>query len=122
MENVRHASGGIDWYCRRGGSGPTVVLIPSGEGDCGCLEKTAVALSDTFDVLTFDTPGFSRSTVPDSSWIRMEELADQIADLVRSLGIERATFYGCSSAGLATFDLVDRHAELVRTQWCTRRR
>jgi hypothetical protein len=34
-----HEAAGIDRYCELRGSGPTIVLIPSGEGDCGCLVK-----------------------------------------------------------------------------------
>jgi hypothetical protein len=47
----------INWYYELRGRGPTVVFIPSGEGDCGSFEKVAVALSREFTVLTFDMPG-----------------------------------------------------------------
>ena len=43
----------------------------------------------------------------------MVALAGQVADLVRALGIGRATFYGCSSAGLAVLDLVAARDTLV---------
>jgi hypothetical protein len=57
---------GIEWYCEQQGSGPNLILIPSGEGDCFSFSKTASLLSTTFTVTTFDTPGFSRTTAPDS--------------------------------------------------------
>jgi pimeloyl-ACP methyl ester carboxylesterase len=41
-------------------------------------------------------------------------LASQIAALVSSLNLAPATFYGCSSAGLAALSLVARHPEIVR--------
>lgn len=115
-ETFVHAAGGINWYCERRGQGQAVVLVPSGEGDCASFEAVATALADTFTVLTFDTPGFSRSGAPaDAAQISVATLGDQVAALVRSLGIERATFYGCSSGGRAVLDLAVRHADLIRS-------
>ena len=99
-------AGSIDWDVEQGGSGPDIVLVPSGEGDCGSLVAVAEALARDHRVTTFDTPGFSRTTTAGGVEISMVALAGQIAHLVGALGIERATFYGCSSAGLAVLDLV----------------
>lgn len=108
-------SGGIDWYCEMRGDGPHVVLIPSGEGDCGSFARTAELLAEQFTVLTFDTPSFSRtSPPPDPADISISALGPQVAGLVRSLGIERATFYGSSSGGIAVLDLLADHADIVR--------
>ncbi len=42
---IRHRVDSIDWYCESRKQGPTVVLIPSGEGDCGSFEdKSSQAL------------------------------------------------------------------------------
>jgi pimeloyl-ACP methyl ester carboxylesterase len=64
---LRHNASGIDWYCELRGSGPSVVLIPSGEGDCGSFARVADELAKNFNVLTFDMPGFSRSSTHDLS-------------------------------------------------------
>lgn len=108
-------AGSIDWHVEQGGSGPDVVLIPSGEGDCGSFAAVAEALAHDHRVTTFDTPGFSRTTTTGQVEVSMVALAGQIADLVRALGIERATFYGCSSAGLAVLDLVATGGTLVQS-------
>jgi pimeloyl-ACP methyl ester carboxylesterase len=108
-------SAGIHWYCEQRGKGPTVVLVPSGEGDCAAFETVAAALADRFTVLTFDTPGFSRTSAPpDPAQITVNHLAGQIAALVGSLGIDKATFYGCSSGAIAVLDLLLDHSALVR--------
>jgi pimeloyl-ACP methyl ester carboxylesterase len=115
VKRFRRQAGGIDWYCELRGDGPHVVLIPSGEGDCESFAKTADMLAGQFTVLTFDTPGFSRtSPPPDPADISFPALGPQVADLVHALGIERATFYGCSSGGVAVLDLLAGHAGIVR--------
>lgn len=109
----QHADG-IAWHCEMRGSGPVVVLIPSGEGDCGNFERTADSLADRFTVLTFDTPGFSRSGAPaDIDQCSLPNLAGQIAVLLQSLDLARVTVYGCSSGGRAALDLVAGYPELV---------
>jgi pimeloyl-ACP methyl ester carboxylesterase len=117
-----HAEGGfrqrvdsIDWYCESRGRGPVVVLIPSGEGDCGSFESVAALLSAEFTVLTFDMPGFSRSSdPPDFANYSMSQAATEVAALVRSLGFGPATFYGCSSGGQVALRLAAEHSDLVR--------
>ena len=80
----------------------------------------AAQLADEFAVLTFDTPGFSRSYIQTADDISVSKLAEQIAGLVESLGIYPATFYGCSSGGVAVLDLVVRHPDLSGTALCTK--
>lgn len=94
-----------------------MILIPSGEGDCGSFAKTAVTLAQSFTVTTFDMPGMSRSIAPA---LAMKEvtgplLATQIIGLLNELKIENATFYGCSSAGSAALSLAAFHSERVKS-------
>ena len=111
----QHTASDIEWYCESRGSGPSVVLIPSGEGDCASFAGVADALGNDFTVLTFDMPGFSRSgPPPDFGRVTADMLADQVAALVTSLKLAPAAFYGCSSAGLAVLSLVAQHADIVR--------
>jgi pimeloyl-ACP methyl ester carboxylesterase len=115
VRSFMHHAAGVDWYCEERGRGPTVVLVPSGEGDCGSFAQTAAALAHHFTVLTFDTPGFSRSSAPaNRAEISMYRLGDQIAALTTSLNTGPVTFYGCSSGGVAVLDLLRRHPGLVR--------
>ncbi len=90
------------------------MLVPSGEGDCASFDRVAHQLANDFTVLTFDTPGFSRSLVRSADDVAVPKLADQIACLVKSLEIAPAAFYGCSSGGFAVLDLAVRHGDLVR--------
>ena len=105
----------IDWYCELRGAGPDIVLIPSGEGDCASFTRVAELLADEFRVLTFDMPGFSRSgPPPDFAAITADDVAAQIAALLRALRIDSATVYGCSSGGLFALALAATQSDLVR--------
>jgi len=113
--SFRHRVDAIDWYCELRGRGPTIVLIPSGEGDCGSFERVATSLSGTFTVLTFDMPGFSRSSEPPNfADYSLSRAASEVAALVRSLELGPATFYGCSSGGVVALCFTADHADLVR--------
>ena len=114
VQRFRQQAAGVDWHCEQRGDGPPVVLVPSGEGDCASFEQVAAQLADEFTVLTFDTPGFSRSHVQTADDISVSKLAVQIAGLIESLAAYPATFYGCSSGAIAVLDLVVRHPQLVR--------
>jgi len=110
----QHQVDAINWYCELQGSGPTVVLIPSGEGDCGSFEKVARLLSAQFKVLTFDMPGFSRSTDPPNfESYSMSQAAREVAALVQSLELGPATFYGCSSGGQVALRVAAQSPNLV---------
>jgi pimeloyl-ACP methyl ester carboxylesterase len=105
----------ITWYYELRGHGPTIVLIPSGEGDCGSFQNVATALASEFTVLTFDMPRFSRSSdPPDFANYTLNQAAREVAALVRSLGLGPASFYGCSSGGQIALRLMADHTSLVR--------
>lgn len=115
VSNV-HTKDGINWHCEQRGSGPHIILIPSGEGDCSSFEKLADILSSSFTVTTFDMPGFSRSTGPEATLqgVTPSLLASQIVNLMDELSIDRATFYGSSSGGLAALAMVTDYPDRVR--------
>ncbi|RDL38695.1 Uncharacterized protein BP5553_03035 [Venustampulla echinocandica] len=106
---------GISWHVERSGSGPHILLIPSGEGDCHSFTTIATLLSPTFTVTTFDMPGFSRSIAPPSALKNLTPsvIADQIISLMDKLSIPSATIFGSSSGGLFALDLLLRHEERV---------
>jgi pimeloyl-ACP methyl ester carboxylesterase len=107
--------GDVQFYCELRGRGPSVVLIPSGEGDCGLFATVADALADEFTVFTLDMRGCSRTVMP-PEWAptSAEELADDVAALVKVLNLVPASFYGCSSGGQALLCLGLYHREIVR--------
>jgi pimeloyl-ACP methyl ester carboxylesterase len=109
---------GIEWYVEQQGSGPHIVMVPSGEGDCESFAKTASVLAKDFTVTTFDMPGMSRSAVAPIEAITNvsgQMLATQIHGLLDELKIEVATIYGCSSSALAAIFLMIDHPDKVQS-------
>lgn len=107
---------GIEWYVKQQGTGPNLVLVPSGEGDCSSFDKVAAILSKTFSVTSFDMPGFSRSIAPESAFndpITTRLISKQIVGLLDELDIKSTHVYGCSSGGVAVLGLVADYPDRV---------
>lgn len=106
---------GIAWYCERRGSGPDIILVPSGEGDCSSFEATAAILSSSFTVTTFDMPGMSRTLAPRECYrnVTANLLAQQIVGLMDKLSINTATFFGSSSGGAAVLAILVNHPSRI---------
>ena len=105
----------VDFYCELRGSGPTIVLVPSGEGDCGSFDKVAEMLADEFTVFTFDMRGMSRSGRP-KKWTQItnQMLASDVAGLIKARNLGPATIYGCSSGGQCALTIGLNYPEVAR--------
>src|SRR5690348_8946619 len=94
---------GITWYYEQEGTGPHVVLIPDGLGECQMFDKPMSLIADHgFTVTTFDMPGMSRScNAPPETYqdVTAQMLADYVIGLLDELRIDVATFWGSSSGG-----------------------
>ena len=108
---------GIEWHVVRQGTGPDLVLVPSGEGDWESYAKIAAVLANSFTVTTFDMPGMSHSKAPEAAMtaVTAEMLAGQIIGLMDKLEIRVATFYGCSSGALAVLTIVKFYPDRVQS-------
>lgn len=114
---------GIDWYVERFApsrpkqSSDPIVLIPSGEGDCGNLQRLGLLLAEAgYHAISFDNPGFSRTTAPKEAYERItpELIARQIIGLLDKLDIKRATFFGNSSGGGAVLSILTLYPARVK--------
>ncbi|KAI1117920.1 zearalenone hydrolase [Nemania sp. NC0429] len=113
-------SEGITWYYEQEGSGPDIVLIPDGLGECQMFDKPMSLIAAAgFRVTTFDMPGMSRSSdAPRETYedVTAQKLAAYVVSIVDELGISgAATFWGCSSGGSTVLALVAGYPERVRT-------
>jgi len=98
------------------GSGPPLLLIPTGNGDATPFGPMADDLARQYTVITYDRRGFSRSTVfADVDDTR--RVADDVADarhLIDQLGAGHADVFGSCSGGIVALALLQRHPERVR--------
>ncbi|KAK5163886.1 uncharacterized protein LTR77_010280 [Saxophila tyrrhenica] len=109
---------GINWYYEQEGSGPDLVLIPDGLGDCTMFDKPMSLLAaEGFKVTTFDMPGLSRSReAPPETYqnITAQKLASYVIAIMDALNIDVATIWGCSSGGSTVLALVADYPTRIR--------
>lgn len=109
---------GITWYYEQEGSGPDIVLIPDGLGECHMFHQTlSIIAGKGFRVTTFDMPGMSRSSAaPPETYqdVTAQKLAAFVIGLCDKLNIEVATFWGSSSGGSTVLALALDYPNRVR--------
>lgn len=112
-------SNGITWHYEQEGTGPDIVLIPDGLGECAMFSKPMITIASSgFRVTTFDMPGMSRSaSAPKETYteVTAQKLASYIVNLLDHLNIRQATFWGCSSAGSTVLVLCKDYPDRVRS-------
>lgn len=80
------------------GDGPAIVWLHAGIADRSMWEPQVVAFSDRYTCITPDIRGFGDTPVGDVPFSRRDDLAA----VLDAVGVERATFVGCSiGAGFA---------------------
>jgi len=77
-------------------------------------EPQVRGLSDRYRIITIDVRGHGESDA--LLWCySLDQFADDIHELIRSLGLQQATFIGLSMGGYILFALYRRYPELVRS-------
>jgi pimeloyl-ACP methyl ester carboxylesterase len=106
---------GASLYYEVRGVGPAVVFVSGTTGDAGHFERVAELLADEFTCVSYDRRGNSRSPRPPAwSQTSTDEQADDLAGLIRALGVEPATVYGTSVGAIITLATVLRHEHQLR--------
>jgi pimeloyl-ACP methyl ester carboxylesterase len=108
---------GATLHVERRGSGPTLLLIAGGGGDCGSFERIAQLLSDRYTVLSYDRRGFSRSPlqgqVPSDGAARLAANVDDARAIIDAFGKRPAHVLGSSSGAIIALHLLVQHPEHV---------
>ncbi len=103
---------GVELYYELLGAGPPVLVIPGMGSDVRMFSPLAEELSGHFLVLVFDPRGSGRSGKPDGPY-SIEQMADDAAGLLGTLGIGPATVAGYSMGGRIALALALRHPQRV---------
>ncbi len=107
---------GATLYYEVRGSGPALLLIPSGNGDCTPMVPLAEAMSDEYTVIIYDRRGFSRSPLDGPvSEDRVAEDAHDVGALLQDLADGPAVVFGNSSGAITALATLERHHDKVRT-------
>lgn len=88
-------------YYEVAGEGDTVVLSHAGFLDSGMFDAIWEPLAERYRVLRYDMRGYGRSSEVQGPVCRREDLRQ----LFKILGVERAHFVGCSMGGEIVLDL-----------------
>jgi len=99
-------------YGELGTSKPPLLLIPGAFMATGSMKAWADAFASERAVIVFDQQGHGR-TPATSREMSYEQFADDAAELLRALKIERADVMGYSQGGGVALQLAIRHPSLV---------
>ncbi|GAA2391280.1 alpha/beta hydrolase [Streptomyces glaucosporus] len=105
---------GTEIWTESRGRGPDVLLI-AGLGDpAEAWQAQLDGLSDRYRVIAFDNRGAGRTPLPDGP-MSVAMLADDAAELLRALQVDRAHVAGFSGGSAIAQELALRHPEVVRS-------
>jgi len=105
------AAGFLDIRYVRKGQGPAVVLIHGLASSIYSWAEVIGPLSQSFDVIALDLPGFGGSSQPGD--LSFDDLPRAVLGLMDSLEVKRAHFVGNSMGGAVSLLMAARQAERV---------
>jgi pimeloyl-ACP methyl ester carboxylesterase len=104
---------GINLYFETHGDGRPLILLHGGLGTGEMFGPVLPALAKDHKVIVVDLQGHGRTADIDRP-LSVQTMADDIAALIRHLGLERPDVMGYSLGGGVAFFTAVRHPELVR--------
>jgi pimeloyl-ACP methyl ester carboxylesterase len=102
----------IQMYYEIHGEGKPLLLIGGLGLDLSELQSISGWLAQRYQVIVFDNRGAGRTDKPDIPY-SIEMMAEDTAELMKALAIERASLLGISMGGKIALDLALRHPEGV---------
>ena len=104
--------GGAEIYYEIHGDGPPLVLLHGGVNPSDTFGAPLAAMAKTHKVIAIHLRGHGSSTDSDEPW-STEAMADDVAAVLRQLGIGKARFMGYSLGAAVSLQVAIRHPELV---------
>ncbi|RCX13916.1 pimeloyl-ACP methyl ester carboxylesterase [Fontibacillus phaseoli] len=101
--------GGFTMAYEMQGQGETLVLLHGFCGSSAYWERVIPLLAASYRVIAPDLRGHGSSDAPLGAYT-IEQMADDVAGLLESLGIERYTLLGHSMGGYVALSLLQRYA------------
>ncbi|MFE0699302.1 alpha/beta fold hydrolase [Streptomyces sp. NPDC058872] len=104
---------GLSLYVEEHGSGEPLVLLHGGLGSAETFAPLVPRLAEAHRVILVDLQGHGRTADIDRP-LRPELMADDIAALLKHLGVERADLLGYSTGADVALQVAVRHPRAVR--------
>jgi pimeloyl-ACP methyl ester carboxylesterase len=104
---------GLKMYYEIHGTGEPLILLHGGAGSTEMFKEILSSLSSTRQVIAVDLQAHGRTADIDRP-LRYEAMADDIAALIKYLGIEKADVMGYSLGGGVALRTAVQHPDLVR--------
>ncbi len=104
---------GLDLYYEIHGTGKPLILLHGGLGSIGMFGEALTQLSAGRQVIGVDLQAHGRTADVDRP-LRFESMADDIAALIKHLGLDKADIMGYSLGGGVALRTVIQHPELIR--------
>ena len=104
---------GLKMYYEIHGAGSPLVVLHGAFMTIGAMGAFVPMLAETRQVVAMELQGHGHTADIDRP-LSYEQMADDVAGLVRHLGVERADVFGYSMGGGAALQLAMRHPGLVR--------
>ena len=113
-QQIGYASvNGLDIYYEIRGSGEPLVLLPGGFMTVEAMGELVPQLAPTRRVIGVELQGHGHTADIERA-LRFEVMADDIAALIRHLGLDQADIFGFSLGGGVGLQTAIRHPEVVR--------
>ncbi len=103
--------GRMDVRYVRKGQGPSVILIHGLASSIYTWAGVIGPLSENFDVIALDLPGFGASSQPDD--LSFDDYSKTVVGLMQALGIQKAHFVGNSMGGAISILMAARERDRV---------
>ncbi len=113
MEGRVAVQGAELWYRITGEGEPVVQIHGAGFGHFN-FDPATPELSKQFTVVDYDMRGYGQSDRPLQHY-EMEVWADDLAELMKGLGIERAHVHGTSMGGMIALVFAGKYPELTKS-------
>jgi pimeloyl-ACP methyl ester carboxylesterase len=104
---------GVKMYYEIHGTGLPLVVLHGAFMTIGAMGAIVAALAEARQVIAVELQGHGRTADIDRP-LSYEQMSDDVAALLRHLGIERADVFGYSMGGGVALQLAMRHPELVQ--------
>jgi pimeloyl-ACP methyl ester carboxylesterase len=104
---------GVKMYYEIHGTGLPLVVLHGAFMTIGVMGAIVAALAEARQVIAVELQGHGRTADIDRP-LSYEQMSDDVAALLRHLGIERADVFGYSMGGGVALQLAMRHPELVQ--------